>query len=246
MTKNQLQRIPETSISRALKSSNSLELAKATTALSLPKIMHHEAERQRLNDELDTALNSVRFLGALVTEGKADRSDLDQAVAQVKKLEAQLEPYRPLLSLRQLAQQDEKATLQSLQLLIINLVDYFENTEPISIANIQEIALLVLAEGGWLTLDDVALCFRNAKTARGGAFYNRLDGSVIMQWLQNYMEEKRKIWSLKRDDQVYCHKSDAGYGREYTRPVSTQKLGELIQTKEEVNAAREKISKEKK
>jgi len=60
-----------------------------------------------------------------------------------------------------------------------------------------------MTEFYWLKPEDFKLCFNNAKTGKYGQLYNRLDGSVIFEWLNNYQNERAEFFALQRSKENF-------------------------------------------
>jgi len=67
---------------------------------------------------------------------------------------------------------------------------FFNVSNTLSDVQLQMTASLVLDEFYFLTIADLRLCFFNAYKNKYGKLYNRLDGSIIIDWLNQYNEER--------------------------------------------------------
>lgn len=67
---------------------------------------------------------------------------------------------------------------------------FFNVTNTLSDIQLQMTATLILEEYYFLTIADIRLCFFNAYKNKYGKLYNRLDGSIILDWLKQYTEER--------------------------------------------------------
>lgn len=118
-------------------------------------------------------------------------------------LKQQLATIPVVPTLFEAANENEERLTDTLQLMIINLVEYYKTSEIMGKDMIYEIALRIVLTFGGLTLEDIALCFHQAKSGQigNGKIYNRIDGGVIMEWLNHYqanvqfigMERNRRL-----------------------------------------------------
>lgn len=54
----------------------------------------------------------------------------------------------------------------------------------------QETAMLILESYPALTIADINLIFKKAKTGKFGPMYDRLDGQLILSWFDTYFDER--------------------------------------------------------
>jgi hypothetical protein len=76
---------------------------------------------------------------------------------------------------------------------LINLQDFFNVTVKMNPAQIAETAEIILEKFYFMRLDEIKLCFRRAKAGDYGELYNRLDGSVIIGWLNLYDRQRSEV-----------------------------------------------------
>lgn len=77
---------------------------------------------------------------------------------------------------------------------IIDVCKFFAVGKSIGQDQVQEIAELIMANYQQLSMADIAVCFKMAKTGKlaNGKLYDRLDGNIICLWLNEYEELKRE------------------------------------------------------
>lgn len=66
-------------------------------------------------------------------------------------------------------------------------------TQKMDDAQAMEAAISILDEFGDLTLDEIVLCFKEAKLGKYGKVYNRIDVQVISEWLQKYRTSDERL-----------------------------------------------------
>lgn len=84
----------------------------------------------------------------------------------------------------------EFKTLALICKMLEEVYSFFNVTNTLSEIQLQMSAALILEEFYFLTIADIRLCFFNAYKNKYGKLYNRLDGSIIMDWLSKYTEER--------------------------------------------------------
>lgn len=73
-------------------------------------------------------------------------------------------------------------------LFIVDLIEFFNVGKSMSAQQIASTADMIIEEYWWYKPDDFKLCFKLAKTGKinGSKLYDRIDGSIIMEWLASY------------------------------------------------------------
>ena len=195
--------------------------------LSITKILDM---REAWNDavfELNSARNSLKFL-----QDNADVQDRQQSMKQVNKYIKECEailaatPKLPMLTMLQNENEDD--LLDTLQLMIINVVKNHFTSERMNEPQIFECAFRLMSEFRGLTLEDVALCFYQAQNGAFGDVYNRIDTGVIINWLHRY-EDRMQALGMERELQRHIQGKGETYrrGSEY-RIVEPRKLRDLM------------------
>ncbi|WP_443937075.1 hypothetical protein [Pedobacter sp. MW01-1-1] len=102
----------------------------------------------------------------------------------------------------------EKECENSLCLLINDLREFFLVENMINTKGILALAPLVIGEFPGLSLEEVTICFAQAKKGYYGEVYNRLDGQIILKWLRLYQAEKVERIKQKQQERHVTSKSD--------------------------------------
>ena len=84
-----------------------------------------------------------------------------------------------------------EARANAVMVIILNdLIDFFNVGNTMNAPQVVATAEMILDNYGYLKIDDFKLCFNNAK--RG--YYNdkvyRIDGNVILTWIERYVNER--------------------------------------------------------
>lgn len=183
--------------------------------------------RIEAEDQLISLRKSYHFFKT--NKGVAERikhmASIKAAAVELKK---ELEKIPVVPTLFELAKQNEESIMGTLQLMIINVVEYYKTSEIMKGAMVEEIALRAILTFGGLTLEDVALCFHRAKNGQLGQIYNRIDGGVIMEWLLAYQEEVQSI-GMERNRRLHNQGKTGMWkeGHEY-RILKPKRLTELM------------------
>jgi len=94
---------------------------------------------------------------------------------------------------------------------------FFNVGGSINDTQVKQTAVLIIDTYHFLNITDFILCFKMAKTGKFGKLYDRLDGTIILSWLNEYNElrlqeaqihsekksAKEKEKSLKIDSAIY-------------------------------------------
>ena len=111
----------------------------------------------------------------------------------------------------------EENILKTVITLIIYNSEYFLVRNKMSDGQAIQIASLFIEHYGTESLEDLMLCLKYAKINRYGTSYNRLDGQIIFQWFQQYLDEKyqevekqrhqHKVEIMEKQTEVLSHVS---------------------------------------
>lgn len=85
--------------------------------------------------------------------------------------------------------------------LLVNFLEYLNIGKNMNEAQVADTVTLLLQEYHLLRPDDFILFFSRAKTGRYGNLYDRIDGMVIFEWMNKYMDERAtEIETLRRNE----------------------------------------------
>ena len=73
--------------------------------------------------------------------------------------------------------------------IIINTAEFL-NVPKLTDVQIKMTAEFIYEEYDYLNIADLNLCFKNAMKGKYGKLFNRLDGQIIMMWLEEYRVER--------------------------------------------------------
>lgn len=75
------------------------------------------------------------------------------------------------------------------------------NVPELSESQVAYITKILINEYWYLKIEDFILCFKNAKTAKYGTIYNRVDIHTICTWLNTYSADRTREIELLREQQ---------------------------------------------
>lgn len=114
-------------------------------------------------------------------------------------------------------------------LAICDLIDFFNVGQPMNDRQIAQTADLVLDKFWMLKLEDLRVCFDRAKSGKYGQVYNRIDGQVIMTWMDTYLEERLEIAEANSEHLHHRHQSpqreqptDAEFSKVYSDYITSK------------------------
>ena len=114
--------------------------------------------------------------------------------------------------------QKGEVQLCALMILIMNdLLDFFSVGKTMGEKQIASTIEMIVADFYYLNIEDIKLCFDNAKRGKYGRVYDRIDGNVIYEWLQKYSEER----------------VEAAYPEGFYRPEVAEKRERICSQKDE-------------
>ena len=128
--------------------------------------------------------------------------------------------------------------------LLIDFITFLNIGKTMSEVQIVETVKLIIEDYSALKPDDFVLFFSRAKRGYYGKIYDRMDGQIIFEWLEQFMFERdQEIERLRKNEQVRREKEllfvNESVGMpEYFKPLLEKKVIEdskkpLIQTDEQ-------------
>jgi len=99
-----------------------------------------------------------------------------------------------------------------LVVVVTDLVDFFNVGKTMSPQQVASTVILIREEYPYFRIEDFKLCFTNAKKGIYGKVYDRIDGAVILEWLDKYSLERQKAFYYfhNKDKQEYTPRDRAG------------------------------------
>jgi hypothetical protein len=104
--------------------------------------------------------------------------------------------------------------------MVLDLCKFFTVSKNMSTTQAYQTAELILDEFHNLKIDDIKLCFNNARKGKYGEIY-RLDGLVIMGWLNQYFDERV---NAAEDHSYKAHQSTKSYDPQRDVECETKRL----------------------
>lgn len=88
--------------------------------------------------------------------------------------------------------------------MITDLVEFINAGKTMNQDQIAQTAAMIITDYNWLKVEDMKVCFTNGKRGHYGQLYDRLDGQIIFQWLNQYStdraNESLRLNDLKRKE----------------------------------------------
>lgn len=82
----------------------------------------------------------------------------------------------------------EQIAISMMRTLIVDVVKFFNLGKSMGASQVHQTAELILESYGQYKFDDWRLCFKMAKLGQFGTIYDRIDGNVIFDWFDKYLE----------------------------------------------------------
>lgn len=93
-----------------------------------------------------------------------------------------------------------------IKLHLIDLCESVNLKRPLRATQIDSIAREIVAEYYALTIADVHVIFRNAKTGAYGEFYESLDMPKVMGWFRSYFAERLELAAEQSENHAHYDK----------------------------------------
>lgn len=82
---------------------------------------------------------------------------------------------------------------------ITDLNNFLNFQNIMTVPQITETALMILSDYNALKIEDIMVCFNNGKKGHYGQLYGRIDGQIIMLWLQQYSTDRTNEYLRIKD-----------------------------------------------
>jgi hypothetical protein len=83
-----------------------------------------------------------------------------------------------------------KETMKLIVRLIQNTERFFNVNKKLDEFQLVQIVQIITEKYGHDNIEDIVLALKNARMGFGDKIYGRIDGEVVMKWIEKYMEEK--------------------------------------------------------
>lgn len=167
---------------------------------------------QKQQSRVDTLERSRQFF---VQEFKGAEADKIKYLAQIEEelsnIKAQLKQAPAPQPMGQLYRTCPIECEKGIKLLINDLRLFFQIDNMISTDGINALCPLIISEYPTLSLEEITVCFAQAKKGYYGEIYNRLDGPIILKWLRTYHAEKVQRIKDSQQNQHNQSKADINY-----------------------------------
>lgn len=149
-------------------------------------------------------------MSLILKKGKEIRGELDRS-----------ESYK---SIRQYLSEDAELAEALVLKLIMDLYLFLNVSHSFNPEQFRPTAKMILAKCKGLTLEDVSVCFHKVKASEYKPSYGRLDGQVILGWLNEYKKDRLK---RHQEQQQNLHLSQQFYSERLNERIlkRTKKVG---------------------
>jgi hypothetical protein len=132
---------------------------------------------------------------------------LSDLLPKVKTVNDVLQDTSPSIA-RMIKTEGEQDVTDALFILITELVNFYNIGKTMSEAQISQTVELIKDCYTLFKISDFTLCFKRAKMGRYGKVYDRMDGQIILEWLDMYDKERDEEVAQLRATQSQQSKQD--------------------------------------
>lgn len=101
--------------------------------------------------------------------------------------------------------------------MLIDLVKFLNVGKTMNAEQVAQTAEIIMYDYAYLKVEDFKLCFNNVKKGRYGKTYDRIDGQVILDFLNTYVDDRiREADQLSYNDHLRA-KSDVDNTPTFTK-----------------------------
>lgn len=93
----------------------------------------------------------------------------------------------------------EAAVLAFLVITITDVVDFINVSKTMGAKQIIATARMIADDYYYLKPEDFKLCFNNAKKGVYGKLYDRIDGQIMLDWIERYCAERANVAAIRDD-----------------------------------------------
>lgn len=164
-----------------------------------------------MESRLDTLRNSERFY-LEEYKGRRKKKYLEEIREELEMLETGLSRANYPATLRELATAEPELLEEDLLWMLNDLRLFIQANKMFQNAGLPALVEMIKAHYSNLTLEEVAMVFRDAKLGKYGKIYDRLDGQVILGWLNEYSQEaeERRLNKIYQKEVQYKTGSNEG------------------------------------
>ena len=157
--------------------------------------------------------------------GKLERQQvLIKDVIRIKSVSEALEKRKAFPTLVTMKNDyGERKTIAYLELLILNVNEFFNVKEKMHPEQVQETATMIMEEYYYLSLLEILFVFKEAKRGVYGELYNSIDGSKILRWFSMY-DEKRTVEAERQSIQESSQHSFRDEDLRLSKPKSVKDM----------------------
>lgn len=179
-------------------------------------------EQKKLYDRLDSLHRSEKFFAGEKYKGEDRDKYLKPIRLEIEEVENKIAVSYPVKTIGDLNREDPETLIDCMKLLVNDLRLFFQVDNMINNKGIETLCPLIIAKYRSFTLEEIAICFNEAKEGEHGKAFNRLDGAMIMLWLKKAAEEK----ALRQRERNYAFEVNvkAGAGEDRTAYQDNSKL----------------------
>lgn len=167
------------------------------TAVALSVVANWRPERieelviaqAKLVERLDSLSSSEIFFNDEY-QGEDKETCLQSIRQEKEQIRNKLDLAYPIRTIGWLNKELPEFLYDSLTLLVNDLRLFFQVDNMITNRGIEALCPLIISKYKHFTLEEIAICFNQAKEGEYGKAFNRLDAAMIMLWLKKANEEK--------------------------------------------------------
>lgn len=172
-----------------------VKISEYAVKLNDKKVVKESYIIKELKDRLETVTNSEQFFKDEKLEiSKEERTKfLSDIITEKEALQGKLSLMVEFTPMR-LSLDDEESKedlIEHLMVLTAWLSSQVNIGKPLTGNQSEFVAITIIDKYAHLSVDEVLLCFKNALGGEYGQIYDRIDVTIICQWLKSYSDNKR-------------------------------------------------------
>lgn len=225
-----------TTLSQALgQNEEASQITKAIAKINPLAIQKRVQEKDDLLTKVDLLQRKIPWVNEQY-RGEERHKFVVEILREIARCSREILELGDLVSIRKRKEKNEEELVEDIMLLLIWLKKQLNINNNISPEQIKSLAVELVEEKELMsiTVDELAVIFKNGKNGNYGSDFHRLDAQIIYGWIRKYIKERNQRQKKGRENNHLALKAGVR--------DRNAKLG--IYYDEKVNSALEKVSQQ--
>ena len=124
-----------------------------------------------------------------------------RSLSQIDLINEIMKQDNQITSLFKRSREDHSLIIDEICLLILDLQKFFNTKIKLDEDQILDLSEMIVAEYQYLSIFDIAFCFKEGKFGRYGKVYDRLDGGILLGWIKEWDNKRMSLIIQRREEE---------------------------------------------